>query len=305
MLQRGITDGAKSDHIRLLARAPLLPPRLFLSSSFKAAADAARSANDPVWHSSALEGQAAALVALEEEKDASLATFLPAVSDLLEESLTTLARLPYASSLSIETSFQLARYLAQWSRRCDAADVLMRMYELKMDCSAHDQIALAVEASILCHQMGFRRKFGFFLVQAAGLYRELHQSASCHALLRMAAVAFRIDGFSQSIVEPHGEQTEGDDLDASPMPSLDSRDLHHWHRALDATSSADPRAYLARISHMSSAKRKERGFRVGRWVFIQKSILEHLIFSAKQMQGTPRPPLRTHTHTRARDKFDQ
>jgi hypothetical protein len=233
--------------------------------------------NDSIWHAAALEGQASSLVALEYEKDAP--SYLDAVVEMYEESLATMSKVAYASVLSIEASFKLARYLMRWSKKCEAADVLMRMYEFKMDCSAHDQIALAVEAAILCHQLGFKRKFGFFLVQAAGLYRELHQSASCHALLRMATPVFRLDGFSKSVI----------DADFMAEPELvdhaaEERELAAWEQSMDGASNSNPMAYFDRIRHMHPAKRHERGYRVGRWVLIQKSILEHLIFSAKQMQ---------------------
>ena len=246
---------------------------------FKAAVDACKSAGDSIWHAGAVEGQAACYAMLEQEKEISAPMFLETVVDLYEETLLLLSRVPYASVLSIEASFKLARYLMQWDRKCEAQEVLMRMYALKMDCSAHDQISLAVEAAILCHQLGFKRKYGFFLVQAAGLYRELHQSASCHALLRMASAVFRLDGFSKSVLGP--EPTDDDDPSSS---ALDSSDLRLWSRLLLDSSLCDPLAYRRKLEEMQPAKRRERGWRVGRWVAVQKSVLEHLVFSAKQMQ---------------------
>ena len=265
---------------------------------FKAAADLAKSAADPIWHACALVGVAdcfAAMGGLEGSDAMDAPTFLEMVVELYEEALGLLSRVPYASLLSIENSFKLARYFFAWGKRCESADVILRMYELKMDCSAHDQISLAIEAAILCHTLGFKRKFGFFLVQAAGLYRELHQSASCHALLKMATPVFRIDGFTRSVLSKEFMQqqatagsaaSEADQLAAAGDPA----ELALWARTFPL-SPAPAESMLKFLrgggaSGGSADRRAERGFRSGglRWVFIQKSLLEHLIFSAKQMQ---------------------
>ena len=247
---------------------------LYASKQYRLAADACRSASDHVWHASCLSGLASSLVALDDEKDADQRTFQETVVELYEESLAILARVSYASILSISISFILARYYQQWSRPLESSHTIMRMYEWKMDCSAHDQIALAIEAAILCHQLGFYRKFGFFLVQAAGLYRELHQSASCHALLRMASVTFGIPDLNRNV------------LDMNEVEDHDQ--LYLWSRTFASTSVRDPHAWYAKQSSLSLAQRSERGIRPGgglRWAELQRTILEHLIYSTKQMQA--------------------
>lgn len=249
------------------------------SKQYRIAADASRSCQDMIWYAAALEGMAGALFACEEEKEPYVSASgvrrvlsLPdPIVDLLEESLGILFKVPFASVLSIDGSFKLARFLQLQGRNLDAAQAILRMYELKMDCSAHDQIALAIEAAILCHSLGFYRKFGFFVIQAAGLYRELHQSASCHALLKLVTSVYKMDDLNRNILD---------------VSKDDDPTLQQWFHHFRDTSVSQPKEWFLQHSHMYGPKRRERADRTfNRWTELQKTVLEHLIFSTKQMQA--------------------
>ena len=126
-------------------------------------------------------------------------------------------------------------------------DALLRSYELPVDQSAQEQVELCVEAALACARVGMMRKFGFFLIQAAGLYQELHQHAACTAILQSVMPLYRLH----------------------PL-MLDSSDEEQE----EAASSI--KALLA----LSADRRQERGVTEQRWVALHKSILEHLIYTA-------------------------
>ena len=139
-----------------------------------------------------------------------------------------------------------------------AVDSLLRTYELPVEASALDQIELCMEAALVCARSGSMRRFGFFLVQAAGLYQELHQHAACTALL-------------QAVQPLYGLQPVVQDEDGS-----DQR-----------TGSAEVQRLLA----MSAERRQERGESGEHWVTLQKSILEHLIYTAHKTKSRTQLPL--------------
>ena len=120
-------------------------------------------------------------------------------------------------------------------------DTLLRTYELPVDSSALEQIELCVDASLLCLQTGSRRKAGFFLIQAAGLYQELHQYAACTTLLQAIGRVYKLE-------------------------------LTGAARVLDDEGGS--------VGTLAAARRYERGESDEPWVALQRSILEHLIYAA-------------------------
>ena len=120
-------------------------------------------------------------------------------------------------------------------------DTLLRTYELPVDSSALEQIELCVDASLHCLQAGSRRKAAFFLIQAAGLYQELHQYAACTTLLQAIGQVYKLELAGRA-------QAVGDSIS-------DGKQL-------------------------SAARRYERGESDEPWVVLQRSILEHIIYAA-------------------------
>ena len=120
-------------------------------------------------------------------------------------------------------------------------DSLLRTYELPIDSSALEQIELCVDASLHCLQAGSRRKAAFFLIQAAGLYQELHQYAACTTLLQAIGQVYKLElaGRAQSLADAGGSAKQ-----------------------------------------LSAERRYERGESDEPWVVLQRSILEHLIYAA-------------------------
>jgi hypothetical protein len=141
-----------------------------------------------------------------------------------------------------------------------AVDNLIRTYELPVDSSALEQIELCLEAALLCSSSQAMRKFGFFLVQAAGLYQELHQYAACTAILQSIQPIYRIHTHMQ-------RQTAESAPGLSPSPNAE---------------------YESYLSSLSAERRFERGVTGERWVAVQRSILEHIIYTAHKTNGQSR-----------------
>ena len=140
-----------------------------------------------------------------------------------------------------------------------AVEALLRTYELDAEFSALDQVDMCVEAALQCARQGSMRKFGFFLVQAAGLYQELDKAEACTAILQSIQPLYKLHPVMV-------EQTEAERL----------------------TTQREARRLLA----MSPERRKERGVTHQRWLTLQKSILEHLIYIAHKKNS--RQPLLPH-----------
>ena len=132
-------------------------------------------------------------------------------------------------------------------------DTLLRTYELPVDSSALEQIELCVDASLQCVQAGSRRKAAFFLIQAAGLYQELHQYAACTTLLQAIGQVYKLDLTGAG-------HSAGDDTAGSARQPL------------------------------SAAQRYERGESNEPWVALQRSILEHIVYAAHKSNSQPRKP---------------
>ena len=126
-----------------------------------------------------------------------------------------------------------------------AVEALLRTYELDAEFSALDQVDMCVEAALQCARAGSMRKFGFFLVQAAGLYQELDKAEACTAILQSIQPLYKLHPVM-------AEATEAERL----------------------TAQREAQRLLA----MSPERRQERGVTHQRWLTLQKSILEHLIY---------------------------
>ena len=119
-------------------------------------------------------------------------------------------------------------------------DTLLRTYELPVDSSALEQIELCVDASLLCLQAGSRRKAGFFLIQAAGLYQELHQYAACTTLLQAIQQVYKLQ------------------LPATGTQSSDDGPLRSAARRFERSESDEPWVALQRsiLEHLIYAAHK-------------------------------------------------
>ena len=109
------------------------------------------------------------------------------------------------------------------------------------------------------------RKFGFFLIQAAGLYQELHQHAACTAILQSIQPLYKLHPvmLQRNAVDGETEEEEEDGGEAAAVKAINSR-----------------------LLSMSAERRQERGITGDqRWLTLQKSLLEHLIYTAHKMNS--------------------
>ena len=128
-----------------------------------------------------------------------------------------------------------------------AVDALLRTYELDADFSALDQVDMCVEAALQCQRQGSMRKFGFFLIQAAGLYQELDKHEACTHILQAIQPLYRLHPVCVDVTE-----------------------------AEEAATAREAKRLLA----MAPERRAERGVTEQRWLTLQRSLLEHLIYTA-------------------------
>ena len=217
--------------------------RLLLSSnSSQAAAAAAATVPPPVVMAPALSTSSTYVSAGLSAPAASRSASVPTQLLLSASSSSSSSSPPSTSAPSAAASVSTAL--------SSAVDTLIRTYELPVDSSALEQIELCLEAALLCSASQAMRKFGFFLVQAAGLYQELHQYAACTAILQSIQPIYRIHAHTQ-------------------RPAADS-------------PNAEYEAYLCSLS---ADRRFERGVTGERWVAVQRSILEHIIYTAHKTNG--------------------
>ena len=171
----------------------------------------------------------------------------PAAPSPLPSSSTSAASALSPSSSSSSTSASLTATSSVPSPLSPAVEALIRSYELPVDQSAQEQVELCVEAALACARLGHMRKFGFFLIQAAGLYQELHQHSACTSILQAVQPLYRLH---PTMVDSSEEELE------------------------EAASS------VRALTLLSADRRQERGVTEQRWVTLHRSILEHLIYTA-------------------------
>ncbi|EAL70294.1 hypothetical protein DDB_G0274803 [Dictyostelium discoideum AX4] len=70
----------------------------------------------------------------------------------------------------VDVMLKFANYHISMDRRIEASELLTNAYDFGMDLSFTDRITLSCSIALLYYSMGFRRKFAFYLREAAFLY---------------------------------------------------------------------------------------------------------------------------------------
>lgn len=239
---------------------------------YNRAMETLRSNHDYVWLAGTMECKAAALCACDDDESeeepstkANTKTHTASIAALYSQVYDTYEKTPFSLFLTIEAAFHLARYYVKIGDNCMAAQTLFRVYQLREqgEFSAHDQIAVTVEAAVLCQQIGFYRQFAFYLMKAADIYGELNQFSSCYTFQCLAAPVYKLEGLSTAV---------------APRAALENKAL------LDG---------LEKTVQEAEAKQMERGNGTGRWVRLQQKLLEDIVAASKHVQDNRVPAFAT------------
>ncbi len=115
-----------------------------------------------------------------------------AIVDRCSESLKCMNEKKELRTLELELWFKLARFHFS-NRIVDAAiDCLLHIQDITLSKPRYD-VQRAVEAALLCHEMGLRRKAAFFVHIASLQCREFKDWNMAHAFARISARAYGIE----------------------------------------------------------------------------------------------------------------
>lgn len=169
-------------------------------SYYNLAIDQLKSNNDFVWVGVALEGIAAFLILFEhpnqqseEEKEHIFNEIVNTVTDAISNYSKK-----GALNLVLECTFKLARYYISVNKKKEVSDLIMETYDLTKDLSIHNQAVFTANAAMLFREIGFMRKFAFFIRETAICYHQTENSKGANNLLRLIAKYYHLESLDES-----------------------------------------------------------------------------------------------------------
>eukprot|EP01084_Bolivina_argentea_P180314 311520_1 len=122
----------------------------------------------------------------------SLDTLSRTVVERCLSSLKCMSEKKELKMLELELRFKLARFHLSNGTVDAAIDCLLRAQDIHLSNPRYE-VERAMEAAVLCHDMGLRRKAAFFLHIASTHCKAFNDWDTCHALARTSAKAYGIE----------------------------------------------------------------------------------------------------------------
>eukprot|EP01114_Cavostelium_apophysatum_P012728 TRINITY_DN2914_c0_g1_i2.p1 TRINITY_DN2914_c0_g1~~TRINITY_DN2914_c0_g1_i2.p1 ORF type:complete len:1117 (-),score=390.23 TRINITY_DN2914_c0_g1_i2:29-3379(-) len=167
---------------------------------YNAAIEQTRSYNDRIWLGGALEGYIASILQENNEQPFPVANPDAPNDEVIQkatEAIQNYTKKKFAPLIA-ECSFKLARYHIQANRKKEATVLLMDLYDLANDLPLGSKIEVCSMIALLFKEMGYNRKFAFFIRETAVLYHKAHNAGAAHNLLNMIAKHYQLADLDES-----------------------------------------------------------------------------------------------------------